>query len=244
MLPFGMKSAPQPSLPLNSCLPGASYLPQPSFRRRPPAPTQFCRFTRRGGPFVFILLRIPFPATLLFSHPYKTAGMSPSGYFRPRLGTSVSSVSLWQILYSQQLAASFVSLCPLQKSQLLCNQANPASFCKTPGWGYPSTSAPGFTSAVICITCRLYPLRSQSIAHTSRHHGGGCTPNLPNRHSSLATCPVPPLLSQPPFARFLYPAYTSKARRTTPCSACKHFAPKCVRPCAWRCRWSLPRLAG
>src|SRR5713101_8598172 len=77
MLPFGMKSAPQPSLPLNSCLPGASYLPQPSFRRRPPAPTQFCRFTRRGGPFVFILLRIPFPATLLFSHPYETPGCPP-----------------------------------------------------------------------------------------------------------------------------------------------------------------------
>src|SRR6266852_3365883 len=216
MLPFGMKSAPQPSLPLNSCLPGVSYLPQPSFRRRPPAPTQFCRFTRRGGPFVFILLQIPFPATLLFSHPYKTAGMSPSGYFRPRLGTSVSSVSLWQILYSQQLAASFVSLCPLQKNQLLCNQANPASFCKTPGWGYPSTSAPGFTSAVICITCRLYPLWSQSIAHTSRHHGG-VYPQSPKSPLSLATCPVPPLLSQPPFARFLYPAYTSKARRKTPC---------------------------
>src|SRR6266852_1744945 len=63
-------------------------------------------------------------------------------------------------------------LMQLQKSQLLCNQANPASFCKTPGWGYPSTSASGFTSAVICITCRLYPLRSQSIAHTSRHHRG------------------------------------------------------------------------
>src|SRR6266852_4660192 len=39
-------------------------------------------------------------------------------------------------------------------------------------------------------------------------------------------------LEQPPFARFPRPAYTSKARRQTPCSACKHFAPKCVRPCA------------
>src|SRR5713226_9433914 len=38
--------------------------------------------------------------------------------------------------------------------------------------GYPNTSAPSFAPAVICATWRLYPLWSQSIAHTSRHHGG------------------------------------------------------------------------
>jgi len=32
-------------------------------------------------------------------------------------------------------------LCRLQKSQLLWNQANPASFCKTPGVGVPSQIA-------------------------------------------------------------------------------------------------------
>src|SRR5712664_3312852 len=33
-------------------------------------------------------------------------------------------------------------LCPLQKSQLLWNQANPASFCKTPGVGVPPQTSP------------------------------------------------------------------------------------------------------
>jgi hypothetical protein len=53
---------------------------------------------------------------------------------------------------------------------------------KTPGAGEATTGRPGgctsahsrhaFASAVICATWRLYPLWPQSIAHTSRHHGG------------------------------------------------------------------------
>ena len=53
---------------------------------------------------------------------------------------------------------------------------------KTPGAGDATTGQPcgctsvyprhAFASAVICATWRLYPLWSQSIAHTSRRHGG------------------------------------------------------------------------
>src|SRR5260221_10512942 len=45
-------------------------------------------------------------------------------------------------------------------------------FCKIPGGGgYTNTSEPRLASAVTCATWRLYPLRLQSLPHTSRHHG-------------------------------------------------------------------------
>ena len=69
-------------------------------------------------------------------------------------------------------------LCCSPKSQLLYNQANPASFCKTPGWGALNSFASSFPSAVTCITWRLYPLWLQSVAHTSCHHGGVPLPEL------------------------------------------------------------------
>src|SRR5713101_8330181 len=89
-------------------------------------------------------------------------------------------------------------LVPLQKSQLLCHSSKSSlslaqsAFCEesqTPGVGHISTSASRFVSAVTCITWRLYPLWPQSIAHTSRHHGG-----------------VPP-------KRTLYPLWPSKFAR-------------------------------
>src|SRR5258706_11065064 len=46
-------------------------------------------------------------------------------------------------------------------------------FCQNAGGGgYANTSEPRLASAVTCATWRLYPLWPQSIAHTSRHHGG------------------------------------------------------------------------
>src|SRR5229473_3199375 len=58
-----------------------------------------------------------------------------------------------------------------QKSQLLCNQVNPASFCKTPGVGVPhfSPRRASPSAAVTCATWRLYPSPAQSLVHTSRH---------------------------------------------------------------------------
>jgi hypothetical protein len=50
----------------------------------------------------------------------------------------------------------FISLRPLccsQKSQLLCNQANPASFSKTPGVGYPLTTRPRGISNLPTLFC-------------------------------------------------------------------------------------------
>src|SRR5260370_1241657 len=67
-------------------------------------------------------------------------------------------------------------LCRLEKSQPLWNQANPASFCKTPGVGVPQR---------LCAELRYrhYPLCPHSIAHTSCHHGG-----------ELPPMPYPPVL--------------------------------------------------
>src|SRR5260370_3955809 len=54
------------------------------------------------------------------------------------------------------LFSNLRTLCRSQKSQLLCNQANPASFCKTPGVGYPEHNYG--TSGV------AYPFGSSSVA--------------------------------------------------------------------------------
>jgi hypothetical protein len=80
-----------------------------------------------------------------------------------------------------------------QKSQLLCNQANPASFCKIPGVGVHNTSVPSFASVVICATWHLYPLCPHSIAHTSRHHGGVGSASS-SRHSPRVTRRFPRVL--------------------------------------------------
>src|SRR5260370_10343643 len=63
-------------------------------------------------------------------------------------------------------------LCRSQKSQLLCNQANPASFCKTPGVGVP-----------LCDLCA--PISVHSVL---------CLPASQTRHSSLSTRHSPLLL--------------------------------------------------
>ncbi len=142
-------------------------------------------------PFVFILLRLAFPATPFFSQP----SALPRGCgVRTSVPPLRVSVPLWQSQFARPLFSySYELLFP----QVFYFDNDP----HCPGvWG---TS--GFLS-------NFEPPTSN--------------------------------LEQPPFARFPRPAYTSKARRKTPCSACKHFAPKCVRPCASLCHWFSPRLAG
>jgi hypothetical protein len=68
------------------------------------------------------------------------------------------------------------------------------SYKNTGGGGYLSTSAPRSASPVICATWRLYPLWSQSIAHTSCHHGGVPSPT-PNPLCALRASAANPLLS-------------------------------------------------
>ena len=66
--------------------------------------------------------------------------------------------------------------CPLSPTSILSFQQLRASFCKTPGWGLPQHLRSELRSPVKCVTWRLYPLCRQSIAHTSRHHGGVLPP--------------------------------------------------------------------
>src|ERR1700682_4207811 len=62
--------------------------------------------------------------------------------FRPAIAlrvlsrTNLADTSRHSSLNSQPVNL-LQPLCRRQKSQLLWNQANPASFCKTPGWGVP-----------------------------------------------------------------------------------------------------------
>src|SRR5258708_5407870 len=82
------------------------------------------------------------------------------------------------------------------------------SYKNTGGGGCLRTSAPPFASAVTCATWRLYPLWPQSIAHTSRHHGG-----VPLRE--LVRCTEAPkcLSVSPLFATLTH----SVSRKSFPC---------------------------
>jgi hypothetical protein len=119
---------------------------------------------RFSSPFVFILLQIPFPATLFVSHPYK-----PRGIF-----CALSRHSPLPLCF-HQLAASLASpkmATPLQssKSRLFCQNAgvwggHPGRNYGTPRAGYPLRSlcsalsalcvAPLPASHVFSTTCRL-----------------------------------------------------------------------------------------
>src|SRR5713226_6757052 len=63
-------------------------------------------------------------------------------------------------------------LVPLQKSQLLYNQANPASFCKTPGVAYPVPELVRCTEAQKCLS--VSPL----LATLTQTPGMGVSPSL------------------------------------------------------------------
>jgi hypothetical protein len=73
-------------------------------------------------PFVFMTLPNPFPASLLFSHPYKTLGVSPSGSAR-----RVSRLPHLALVTTHK-SSRITTLCRSGKSQLVCNQTNPNFF--------------------------------------------------------------------------------------------------------------------
>jgi hypothetical protein len=96
------------------------------------------RGATRHCSFVFITLQIPFPATPLFSHPYKTPGVSPL-----RHSPSMPSPPLCPLRLYGKLPV-FSSLPPLEISlRYFCNSRplfpiTCSLFCKTPGvGGYP-----------------------------------------------------------------------------------------------------------
>ena len=73
-------------------------------------------------------------------------------------------------------------------------------FAKHPGWGVHPRHPISFVPAVECATQRLYPLRPQQVAHTSRRHGGVpsfrsllARPTLPSRLKSRASSHLQPL---------------------------------------------------
>src|SRR5258707_326242 len=90
--------------------------------------------------------------------------------FRPELEASDRSGS--RGFHSWVLGEVFKTL----SKPVLCFQQLAASSSKTPGWGYPNTSAPRFASVVIYAMRRLHRQSSQQVAHTSCHHHGGVLP--------------------------------------------------------------------
>jgi hypothetical protein len=108
-----------------------------------PLATRHSSLATRHFPFIFIFLQTPSPTTPLFSHPYKTprgVGVISVRFFtshRSRVTSHARSVFHKSRVTSHK-SRLFMGLPPLwrlQRSQLLCNQANPVSFWKTPGGG-------------------------------------------------------------------------------------------------------------
>ncbi len=89
------------------------------------------------------------------------------------------ALSGWQIPCSQQLAASCTSLCAFFRTPFLCFQELAASFSKTPGVGVPQHFRADLRFRRHMRHVAPLLLRPHSIAHTSRHDGGVCTPTLP-----------------------------------------------------------------
>src|SRR5229473_1827552 len=81
-----------------------------------------------------------------------------------------------------------ISTCESVSKQSTLNTFRINTYEKQGGGGprFPRLQRPA--SSIICATWRLYPLWPQSIAHTSRHHGGVCTslpPSLATLHSFI-----------------------------------------------------------
>jgi hypothetical protein len=109
-------------------------------------------------------------------------------------------------LYSSRL---FCALCHSQKSELLCNQLTPASFCKTPGVGYPAPATRGAYrvaiqflsshSASLDVSCACALLRMMNapqtfsleyVAHSCTSIGGWYPPPSPNPSQSFFLSPT------------------------------------------------------
>jgi hypothetical protein len=108
----------------------------PSLRRTPRFP-RFHQLTNPSlppsicNPPVISRLQIPLFATPLFSHRYKTTGVS--GYFCLAVHESqVTSHKPRPFIWLPPLCSP---LCALFRTPFLCFQPFAASFAKTPGWG-------------------------------------------------------------------------------------------------------------
>jgi hypothetical protein len=104
-----------------------------------------------SSPFIFILLRIPFPTTPLFSHPYKTPGvwgLFPFGF--SRITGHESQVTHARFFTSHRprvTSHAFSSACrlfgiPKKVNSFAIKQIQPL-FAKHPGYGVPPNAAAG-----------------------------------------------------------------------------------------------------
>jgi hypothetical protein len=177
--------------------------------------------------FVFMVLQIPFPATLFLSHPYKT----PGGVTLTTHSSLPSCVETQKCLAASPLLATLTH--SLSRNSFPCHSyANTRDRGATPPKFF-SPLATRHSPLLFLNTFRMNTCKSVSKQrtltpfrmNTCEKTGGGRTlfPRLP----SLSVA-----------------AYTSKLRGKTPCSVRKLFAPKCAPHCSSRCRWCSPRLAG
>src|SRR4029077_1411573 len=60
---------------------------------------------------------------------------------------------------------------------------------KHPGWGVHPHHPVHLAPAIACATQRLYPLRPQPVAHTSRRHSGVLSPSFSLRSSDSSVRP-------------------------------------------------------
>jgi hypothetical protein len=82
-------------------------------------------------------------------------------------------------------------LVPLQKSQPLCNQANPASFCKTPGVGVPLPELARCTEAQKCLF--VSPLLA-TLTHSLSRKSFRCRSYANTRDGCASARPLHPSL--------------------------------------------------
>jgi hypothetical protein len=75
----------------------------------------------------------------------------------------------------------FQTLSTPSKSYVFCFQANPNSFCKTPGYGGLCANPPQASRRVPATQHASQTLSIQPLAHTFRHHGVGGPRGFPRR---------------------------------------------------------------
>ena len=123
-----------------------------------------------------------------------------------------------------------------QKSQLLCNQANPASFCKSPGWGVPTREFVRCTEAQKCpfvsplVATLTHSLSRKSFpCHSYRNtRDGGVT--VASVSASMSLCrrlPLPGRGGNPNFAR-PFPIRLPRSARGTNCFSRNSFIFKSI----------------
>jgi len=99
--------------------------------------------TRFLSPFIFITLQIPIPANALYSHPYKTPGVSPSSIAHPRFSPPPRPLLLCGLPAGARKCRVFILLRALYLycrslftlPSFVFNRLR-ALWQKHPGWGY------------------------------------------------------------------------------------------------------------